>query len=88
MSVIKKKTTAPFVINLEAGLTSLYVYSDVIEAQIIGDSMVPLLRIISVEGKDGDIISKAFQKKEKKGVRRMHKCIIFQAKHESEAKTQ
>ena len=61
MSVIKKKTTAPFVINLEAGLTSLYVYSDVIEAQIIGDSMVPLLRIISVEGKDGDIISKAFQ---------------------------
>lgn len=59
--MIKKKTTAPFVMNLEAGLTSLYVYSDVIEAQIVGDSMVPLLRIINLEGKDGDIISKTFQ---------------------------
>jgi len=60
MTMIKKKTIAPFVMNLEAGLTSLYVYSDVIEAQIVGDSMVPLLRIINVEGKDGDIISKKF----------------------------
>ena len=60
-STINKKTVAPFVINLEGGLSSIYVYSDVIQAQIVGDSMVPLLRILSVEGKDGDIISKTFQ---------------------------
>ena len=47
--------------NLEAGLNSLYIYSDVIEAQIVGDSMVPLLRILQVEGKDGDIVSRTFQ---------------------------
>ena len=38
---IQNKTTAPNVVNLEGDLHSLFVYSDAIEAQVVGDSMVP-----------------------------------------------
>ena len=58
---ISKETISPYVVNVEAGLHSLYIYSDVIEAQIVGDTMAPLLRIVQVEGKDGDIVSRTFQ---------------------------
>jgi len=57
---LEKKTTAPNVVNLEGALHSLFVYSDVIEAQVVGNSMVPLLRILNVEGRDGETISKTF----------------------------
>lgn len=58
---IKKKSESPRVANLAGGFHSLYVYADVVEAQAVGDTRVPLLRIVNIEGKDGEIITKTFQ---------------------------
>lgn len=60
-TTISKKTTALNTVNLEGALHSLFVYSDVIQAQVVGDTMVPLLRIVNVEGTYGETISKTFQ---------------------------
>ena len=60
-AAIKKKTESPRVANLAGGFHSLYVYIDVVEAQAVGDTRVPLLRIVNIEGKDGDTITKTFQ---------------------------
>ena len=40
---ISKTTISPRVASLAAGFHSLYVYSDVVDAQVVGDAMVPLL---------------------------------------------
>ncbi len=36
------------------GLHSMYVYTNIIERQIVGDSLVPLLRIIGIDNKNKD----------------------------------
>ena len=33
---------------------------DIIDAQVVGDSLVPLLRIVNIDGDDGEIITKTF----------------------------
>ncbi|GFT05433.1 uncharacterized protein TNCV_124251 [Trichonephila clavipes] len=35
----------------------LYVYSDLVEPQIVGDVQAPLLKIVKVEGKDGEVVN-------------------------------
>ena len=55
-------TEANTVITMERGLDSLYIYTDVVEPRVVGDSLVPLLRIIPVSGRHGDIVSKTFDK--------------------------
>ena len=58
---ISKTTINPHVASLAAGFHSLYVYSDVVDAQVVGDAMVPLLRIVNVKGVDGQTITKTFE---------------------------
>ena len=58
--VISKTSTAEREVDLEHGFHDLYVYCDIIQPQYVGDALVPLLRIIPVEGKDGQRISKSF----------------------------
>ena len=58
---IEKTTTSPRISDVNAGLYSLYVYCDIVEAQLVGDTEVPLLRIVAVEGKHGDMVTKTFQ---------------------------
>lgn len=58
---ITKRTKSPRVASLAAGFHSLYVYTDVVEAQLVGDTRVPLLRIVNIEGEDGQIITRTFQ---------------------------
>ena len=58
---IDKKTISPHVASLAAGFHSLYVYLDIIDAQVVGDAMVPLLRIVNIEGVDGQTITRTFQ---------------------------
>ena len=58
---ITRTTISPHVANLAGGFHSLYIYSDVVDAQVVGDSMVPLLRIINIEGADGQTMTKTFQ---------------------------
>ena len=57
---ISKSSTAETEVDLEHGFHDLYVYCDIIQPQYVGDTFVPLLRIIPVEGEDGQRISKSF----------------------------
>ena len=58
--VISKTTKGPREVDLEHSYRDLYIYCDIIQQQYVGDALVPLLRIIPVEGKDGQRISKSF----------------------------
>ena len=58
--VISKTSTAIREADLDHGFHDLYVYCDIIQPQYVGDALVPLLRIVPVEGKDGERISKSF----------------------------
>lgn len=46
-------------INID-NITSLYIYLDIIEPQIVGSIKAPLLRTIKAQGKHGDIIDRGF----------------------------
>ena len=59
-TVISITSTAERAVDLEHGLHDLYVYCDIIQSQYVGDALVPLLRTVPVEGKDGERISKSF----------------------------
>ena len=59
-TVISRTSTAERAVDLEHGFHDLYVYCDIIQSQYVGDALVPLLRIVPVEGKDGERISKSF----------------------------
>ena len=42
------------------GITSIFVYCDIVQPQIVGDTSVPLLRTIPVGEKSGALITKTF----------------------------
>ena len=58
-TVIDKSTRAPNMANLQ-NISSLYVYCDLVDAQLVGDTHAPLLRIVNVEGKHGEMIRHTF----------------------------
>jgi hypothetical protein len=39
----------------------VYVYSDIVQAQIVGDSFVPLLRIVNLSGIKNEIVNQTFR---------------------------
>ena len=39
---------------------SMYIYTNIIEHHIVGDTRAPLLRIVNVEGKPGETITKLY----------------------------
>ena len=41
------------VVNMNQGFDTIYVYTDVVESRIVGDSLVPLLRCLPVRGGHG-----------------------------------
>ncbi len=47
--------------DLSRGMTMMYVYSDIVMKQIVGDTMAPLLRTVKLEGDAGDTVEKIFQ---------------------------
>ena len=49
-----------WVADVKKGLHSLYVYCPLVEPRMVGDAQVPLLRIVPVEGRDGEIITRVF----------------------------
>ena len=58
---ITKTTVSPYVADL-FGMMTVYVYCDIVQPQIVGDTSAQLLRSIPVEGKSGDVITKTFTK--------------------------
>ena len=53
--MLKKTTESPYVADL-----TIYVYCDIVQPQIVGDTSAQLLKSIPAEGKLGDIIAKTF----------------------------
>ena len=56
---ILKSKESPYVAELHS-ITSIYVYCNIVQGQIVGNTMVPLLRTIPVSGNSGDVITKTF----------------------------
>jgi hypothetical protein len=52
---------AAHVVDVDQGFHSLYIYCSVVEARPVGDSEVPLLRIVPIEGKSGQMITKTYE---------------------------
>jgi hypothetical protein len=42
-TLIEKKTSGPYAADINGGCSSMYVYSDIVDAQFVGDVKVPLL---------------------------------------------
>lgn len=55
-----KKLCASKAFDLSNGLNSIYVYSNIIEDCVVGNSLVPLLRTVLISGNYGDLIQKTF----------------------------
>ena len=52
-------------LSLSAGnVSSLYVYTNIIRIQYVGDVKVPLLRIVGVEGQRGKSVTKTFDRRQ------------------------
>jgi hypothetical protein len=56
---IIKTTVSPFASDLHGSMT-IYVYCDIAEPQIVGDTNAKLIRSVPVEGKMGDVVTKTF----------------------------
>lgn len=56
---ITKRKDSPYVGDL-FGMTTIYIYCDIVQPQIVGDINAKLLRCIPVEGKSGEVITKTF----------------------------
>lgn len=54
------KITGPYVLDLNRGLHTFFIYCNIVEYQLVGDSNVPLLRTVAVSGKNGEVVAKSF----------------------------
>ena len=59
--VFADEVEAKYPPDIRAGIDHLYLYCDIVEPQIVGDTKAPLLRCVPVKGRHGDIMSKSFQ---------------------------
>ena len=47
-------------VQMDQGFDTIYVYTDVVESRIVGDSVAPLLRALPVCGSHGETVSDRF----------------------------
>ena len=57
--IIKKTTESPYAADLTV-VSTIYVYCDIVDPQIVGDTSAQLLKSIPAQGKFGDVIAKTF----------------------------
>ena len=55
---VKERDSA---VDMNQGFESLYVYTNVVESRVVGDSLVPLLRIVPIQCEHGHTISRHFE---------------------------
>ena len=48
------------IVDLRRGFESLYVYSSIVEPRIVGDKIAPLLRIVPISGRHGEMVTALF----------------------------
>lgn len=53
---------SPNVADPNFDLKLFYIYSDIVEPQIVGHTVAPLLRVITVKGEDGDMVHEVFDR--------------------------
>lgn len=58
----EKTVDSPYVADPCAHYRVLLVYTDIVQPQIVGDVLAPLLRIVNVSGSDGEVISDTFDR--------------------------
>ena len=51
---------ADWMADVTRGVNSLYVYCPLVEPRMVGDAQVPLLRIVSVEGRNAEMVTRVF----------------------------
>ena len=51
---------AEHVVQMDQGFDTIYVYTDVVESRIVGDSVAPLLRALPVGGSHGETVTDRF----------------------------
>ena len=56
----KTLTQGDSIVDLRRGFESLYVYSSIVEPRIIGDKIAPLLRIVPITGRHGEMVTTRF----------------------------
>ena len=62
-TVISGKFTAgSFVSTATNGLNYMYIYSDIVRSQFVGDVKVPLLRVVPLKGRYGTMTNYNFEK--------------------------
>ena len=49
------------VVDVNQGFYSLYIYCNLIEPWLVGDSWAPLLHIVPIEGHGGQMVTKTYQ---------------------------
>jgi hypothetical protein len=54
------KIVAKYPVDLRAGSYAMYIYCSLVANQVIGDTLAPLLRTVTVEGKHEDVICKVY----------------------------
>lgn len=59
---VEATVESPYVADPCAHYRVLMVYTDIVEPQIIGDVVAPLLRIVNVTGSDGELINAQFDR--------------------------
>lgn len=52
----------PFAADVTGGFSTIFIYTDIVEPQIVGDFYVPLLRCVPVRGRDNDIITVTYDR--------------------------
>ena len=52
---------SPMQVDLNRGFNYIFVYSDIVESSVVGNTSAPLLRIFPISGKSGDLITKEVQ---------------------------
>ena len=56
----KTLTQGDSIVDLRRGFESLYVYSSIVETRIVGDKIAPLLRIVPITGRHGEMATARF----------------------------
>ena len=56
---VRKSSESLYVLDLH-DIASIFVYCNIVQTQIVGNTSVPLPRTIAVSGKSGDVITKTF----------------------------
>ena len=56
----KTLTQGDTIVDLRRGFESLYVYSSIAEPRIVGDKIAPLLRIVPITGRHGEMVTARF----------------------------